>query len=173
MTGKELGALGKFAASQIVRTRANKQSMEDQLGHGISTNEFLLEMAKQMKAIMERWKSDPPAFDFYTSLPYLEDRFITGDNPVLVVREFDNPIWTPTENAHQAVASVTELLNDPKTSFRVALSPYICVFLRTQGGGKAHLPPETIQPSAVRRFNDLLRKQCHLFTLARDKESLS
>jgi Protein of unknown function (DUF4238) len=172
MSGKELGALGKFVASQIVRTRANKQSMEEQLGRPLSTNEFLSEMAKQMKAIMERWRIDPPAFDFYTSQPYLEERFITGDSPVLVVQEFDNPIWTPSDNPHQAVASVTELLNNPKASFRVALSPYICVYLHAHGGGEAHLHPQTMDPADVRNFNDLMRKQCNLLTLARDEESL-
>ncbi len=173
LPGKELGALGKFVASQTVRTLANKQCMEEQIGRGLNTNEFLTEMGKQMKAMMQRWKSDPPAFDFYTSLPYLKERFITGDNPVLVVQEFDNAIWTPTENPRQVVAAVEGLLDNPKTSFRVAVSPYICVYLRVNGGGEAHLPPQTMEASEVRSFNDLIRKQCHVFTLAKDKASLA
>lgn len=173
LTGRELGTLGKFVASQVVRTLANKLCIKYQLRRSVNPNEFLAEMDKQWTAILRSWLSNLPAFEFYTSLPYVEERFITGDNPVLVVRENDNPIWTPTDSPRQALASVAELLNDLKTSLRVALSPYICVFVRAEGGGEAHLPPQTVEPSAVRSFNDLVRKQCHFFALARDKESLA
>lgn len=173
VTGKELGALGRFVASQIVRTRAHKQSMEEQLGRALSTNEFLTEMAKQMREIIGHWATSPPNFDFHTSLPYVKERFITGDDPVLLVEENHNPIWMPKDEPQRVVARVAELLNNPKTSFRVALSPYICVFLRMQGGGEAHLPPQTVEPQEVRWFNDRIREQCHFFALARDKESLA
>lgn len=173
MTGKELGALGNFVAAQIVRTPANKLCMREQVGRELATNEFTSEMGKQMRDIMRSWTANPPAFEFRTALPYVEERFITGDNPVLTVAENDNPIPIPVDEPHQAVASVLDLLNNPKVTFRVALSPYICVFLHAQGGGEAQLPPQTTEPSEVRSFNDLIRKQCRLFTLARDEESLA
>lgn len=173
VTGKELGALGRFVASQIVRTRANKQSMEEQVCRPLSTNEFLEEMGKQWKAILNSWLSKLPAFEFYTALPYVEECFITGDDPVLLIVEDDNPIWAPSDEPQRRIASPQVILNNPKTSLRVALSPYICVFLRGQGGAEAHFPPQTIEPSAVRSFNDLLRKQCHFFTLAGDEECLT
>ena len=163
----------KFVASQTVRTRANKQSMEEQVGRALSTNEFLAEMAKQMKAILGRWKTDPPRFDFYTSLPHVGERFITGDNPVVVIQERDNRVWTPTDSRHQAITGLEVLLDNPKASFRVAISPYVCVFLRARGGGEAHLRPRTMDPLEVRSFNAFIRGQCALFTLARDKESLA
>lgn len=173
LTGKERGALGKFVASQTVRTRANKQSMEEQVGRALSTNEFLAKMAKQMKAIIGRWETDPPSFDSYTSLPCVGERFITGDNPVLVVQEHDNHLWTPTDNPQQAITGLQVLLNNPKGSFRVALSPYICVFLRPQGGGEVHLPPQAMGPFDVKHFNNLVHKQCNLFILARDEGSIT
>lgn len=173
LTGKELGALGKFVAAQIVRTCANKQSMGEQMGRPLSTNEFLSEMTKQMKAITSHWTTDPPSFDFYSSLPGVEERFITGDDPVLLIRESDNPIWTPTHEPQLAITNLQELLTNPKVSFRVALSPYICVYLRAHGGGEARLPPQALEASEVRWFNNHIRRQCNLFTLARDEESLA
>jgi len=173
VTGKELGALGKFVASQTVRTLANRLCMEEQLCHALNSNEFLAEMGKQWTAILRSWQTDLPGFDFYTSLPHVRKYFITGDNPVLLIVENDNPIWTPTDEPQRAAASPVEILDNPKASFRVALSPYMCVYLHAHGGGEAHLPPQTMEPSGVRSFNDLIRKQCNLFILARDEESLT
>ena len=173
LTAKEQGALLKFVASQIVRTRANQQSMEKQLGRPLSATEFLWEMGKQWKVILHSWQTDHPSLDFYTPLPCVGERFITGDDPVLLVVENNNPIWIPRDEPQRRIASPQAVLNNPGTSFGVALSPYICVFLRVQGGGEALLPPQTIEPPLVRSFNDLIRRQCHFFTLARDKESLA
>lgn len=173
VTAKELRALGNFVAAQIVRTLANKLCMREQLGRELATNEFPSEMGKQMRDILRSWRANPPAFEFRTALPYVDERFITGDNPVLAVAENDNPIPMLVDEPKQAVATVLDLLNNPKVSFRVALSPYICVFLHAQGGEEVHLPPQTTEPSEVRSFNDLIRKQCRLFTLARDEESLA
>lgn len=172
LTGKEQGALYNFVASQLVRTCANKRVMEEQVGRILSTNEFLTEMARQMLDIVRLWKIDPPRLDFYTTLPYVEEHFITGDNPVLVVQKHDNNLWAPTGNPKQEIEKVKKLLTDPMASLRVALSPYICVFLDCQGGGDAQLPPHTMEPSTVRGFNSLIHRQCELFTLARDEESL-
>jgi len=84
-----------------------------------------------------------------------------------------DPSFDQLEKPQQAITNLQELLNNPKVSFRVALSPYICVSLRAQGGGEAHLPPQTMEASGVRSFNELIRKQCNLFTLAKDEESLA
>jgi len=173
MTGKELGVLGNFVAAQIVRVPANKLCMREQVGRELATNEFTSEMGKQMRDIVRSWTANPPAFEFRTVLPYVEERFITGDNPVLVVVENDNPTPMPMDEPYQAVASVLDLLNDATVTFRVALSPYICVFLHAQGDGESQLPPQTMEPSEVRSFNEFIRKPCRLFTLARDEESLA
>ncbi len=172
VSGTELGALAKFLASQVVRTLANRQCMEEQVGRKLNASDFLAEVGKQMREILRSWERDLPAFDFCTSLPYVEERFITGDDPVVVVRDDDNPIWRPTDSPQRAIAGIRTLLSDPKVSFRVALSPYVCVFLRPYGGGEAILPPRTMEPSQVRWFNDRIRGQCKLFTLARDPECL-
>ena len=173
VTSADLAALAKFVASQIVRTRANKHTMEVQVGRELSTKEFLAEMGKQMSDFARAWETSFPSIQFYTSLPFVEERFITGDDPVAVVREHANTLWTPTEDRQQAFASLQNLLNDGEVSFRVAISPYVCVFLHGQGDVEPHLPARTIEPPAVRRFNDFIRRQCNLFTLARDKESLT
>jgi Protein of unknown function (DUF4238) len=174
LTGKELGALGIFVASQAVRTLANKQCMEEQVGRPLNTNEFLDQMGKQAKAIISSWGAAPPGFHFYTSLPYVGEHFITGDNPVVLeVTKIDNPASRPRDEPQLAITSIQEILNNPAVSFEVALSPCVCVFLRGGGGGEAHLRPRTMEPSELRRFNAFIREQCKLFTLARDKESLT
>lgn len=172
ITGTELGTLGRFVASQVVRTLANKLCMERQVGRPLNASEFSTEMVKQWKAILRSWLSKLPAFDFYTSLPYVEERFITGDNPVLVVVDNDNTIWVPRDEPHQRITSPQYLLSSPNTSFRVALSSYICVVLRVHGAGETRLPPQTMEPMQVRWFNARIREQCRLFVLARDETSL-
>jgi Protein of unknown function (DUF4238) len=173
LTGRELGALGKFVASQVVRTLANKRCMEEQVGRALGANAFVAELGKQMREILRSWETSLPGFHFYTSLAYVQERFITGDDPVLVAQGHDNRIWTPADSPRQAITSLQELLNSPRVSFRVALSPYVCVFLRARGGGEAHLPPQTMDAPEVRSFNACIRGQCKLFTLAGDEGSLA
>lgn len=171
-TSAELGALGKFVASQVARTLANKKCMEEQVGRSLDANAFLAEMRKQIKAILSDWAAQPPSFDFYSCLPYVEERFITGDDPIVLEVPKDNPVWTPSDEARLAITPLQEILSSPNASFTVALSPYICASLHPRGGGEAHLPPETKEPSWVISFNSRIREQCGLFTLARDEECL-
>lgn len=173
LTVREQKALLSFVASQAVRIPANKGCMEEQSGHQLRTNEFLFEMGKQLRAIIGSWIGDPPSFEFYTSLPFVEDRFITGDDPVVLEIAKENSVWTPTDNARIAVSPIQEILEARGALFTVALSPYVCVSLRPHQGGETTLPPRTMEPSAVRRFNAKIRGQCQLFTLARDEASLA
>lgn len=173
LTGKELGALLAFVTSQLTRTLANKLCMEKQVGRPLDTNTFQTEMIKQMRLIRDSWSASLPNFEFHTCLPYVGEHFITGDDPILVVLENDNRLWAPADDPQLRIASPQELLSNPKVSFRVALSPHICVFLPAQGTGNAYLPPRTIDPSGVRWFNARISDQCKLFTLARDEASIA
>ena len=67
---------------------------------------------------------------------------------------------------------VKDILGDPKSEFQLALSPYIVVSVGLHGPGSPIVPPQSIDPVQVRAFNDMIRRQCSIFTLARDKESL-
>ena len=174
VTGEELGAIGKFVASQAVRTLANKQSIGSQLGRAPSTNEFISQMAKQMKAVISNWATDHPSFDFYTSLPCVGEYFITGDDPVVLeVPKNDDRPGSLAGGPQRKIASVEAILRNPGASFGVALSPYVCAFLVCNGKGQVSLPPRTLDPERVARFNAFIRKQCNLFTLARDMDSLA
>jgi len=173
VTAAERSALGKFVASQVTRTLANKKCMEEQVGRSLDANAFLAEIGGQIKAILSGWTAQPPSFDFYSCLPYVEERFITGDDPIVLEVPKDNPVWTPSDQARLAITPLQEILGNPNASFTVALSPYICASLRARGGGEAHLPPETKELSWVRSFNSRIREQCGLFTLARDEECLA
>lgn len=173
ITDAEKGALGKFVAFQAVRTLAHRQCVEEQAGGAIDANTFISVMLKQMWIILHFWKANPPEFHFYTPLPYVSEQFITGDHPVLVIQMNDNQIWLPTDTPSLAITDITQLLKSPNHEFRLSLSPYVCVSLQGQGSGEVHLPPQTLEPSQVRFFNELTRRQSRIFTLARDKESLA
>ena len=130
-----------FVASQVVRTLANKTSMERQLGRALCANEFPTEMAKQMKAIVSHWETDAQSFDFFTSCPDVKERFITGDSPVLVVQVKDrqmsvDPYGRRAASDH-AIEGITRGLPMPCSGSH--FSPYVHVCLwRMHGGGEAH-----------------------------------
>jgi hypothetical protein len=129
-------------------------------------------MSRKMLMLLNAWINDPPTFRFYTSLPSIGDRFITGDHPIVVILPHDNNIWTPTDNAELKITNLAEILERPTYVFMVSLSPYVAVSIQRSGAGQIRLPPQEVPPSDVRRFNDLIRGQCRVFTLARDKDSL-
>lgn len=172
ISGAEAGALARFVASQAVRTLAHKQCVEEQAGGRVDSNAFVQVVLGQMSAIVNQWLSSAPTFHFYTPLPYVEERFITGDHPVLVMHSHDNPIWVTTDAPQPRIVSLVEILGSQRYAFVVSLSPYVCVSIQGQGDGACHLPPETLGPRDVRAFNGHVRGQSELFALARDRESL-
>ncbi len=172
ISGDEQAALLKFIACQAVRTLAHKQCVDQQAGRPVSKEMFILTMLQMMRTITDAWLSAPPSLNFYTSLPYVGEQFITGDHPVVVTKANDNQIWSPSPNPSLEITRVTNLLADPRVEFLISLSPYVCVSLRMLGGGACRLPPESLDPQYVRWFNDLIRGQCNVFTLAAKKESL-
>jgi hypothetical protein len=173
MSPDEAGILTRFVASQAVRTVGHKETIEEQSGTKVDTNTFVRVMSRKMLMLLNAWISNPPTFRFYTTLPSIGDHFITGDHPIVVIVPHDNKIVTPTENPELRITDLDEILHRPKYEFRVSLSPYVAVSIQKDGGsGQVHLPPQEIDLSDARRFNDLIRKQCRVFTLARERDSL-
>lgn len=172
ISANEAGTLARFVASQVVRTAAHKQCIEEQARASVDTNTFVRVMLRKIESVLDGWLSDMPIFDFVTPLPYIGETYITGDHPVLALIFNDNPVWTPTDTPQQGITNLADILNGPHV-FAVALSPYICVYIYGQAKRLPSLPPRTIEPRDVRKFNDLVRGQCKIFTLARDKASLN
>jgi hypothetical protein len=172
MSVNDVGVLTRFVASQAVRTVGHKETIEEQAGSKVDTNTFVRVMSRKMLMLLNAWIDHPPTFRFYTSLPNVGDRFITGDHPIIVILPHDNKLWTPTENPELRITDLAEILERPKYAFMVSLSPYVAVSIQSSGTGQIHLPPQEIDPMDVRRFNDLVRRQCRVFTLARDRDSL-
>jgi hypothetical protein len=128
-------------------------------------------MLKKTWRLMDEWIKNPPNFYFYTSLPHVAVQFITGDSPVLVMNDNYSPVWTFTAQPTLGITNLEDILKNPTHGFQLSLSPYISVCL--QGlGGRPTLPPQTVDPQNVRSFNDLIRGQCNMFTLAKDADSL-
>lgn len=169
---QEVGALARFVASQAVRTLAHKQCIIEQAGHPVDTNTFVRVSIRQIWTILSKWIDSSPAIHFYTSLPQVGDRYITGDHPVLTVVVNESLIWSPRDEPRLGITNLEEILANPRHQFMVSLSPYVCASIRCPGDGNLHLPPKPVDPRSVRLFNDLVRRQCKLFTLARDEESL-
>jgi Protein of unknown function (DUF4238) len=171
LSGSELGILARFVASQVMRTVGHKESIEEQAGSTVDSDTFVRVMIRKTWRLMDDWIKNPPNFYFYTSLPHVSDQFITGDNPVLVMHESHSAVWTFTAQPTLEIINLEDILRNPKHGFQLSLSPYICVCL--QGvGGEVKLPPQTVDPLYVRSFNDLIRGQSNVFTLAKDANPL-
>jgi hypothetical protein len=166
-------ALLMFVASQAVRTKAHKRCVDIQAGTPVAQDVFLDVMLRQTKTIVNLWLENPPLLRFFTTLPYVGERFIAGDNPVVVLQVLDNRVWTPTDNPKAQITPLDVLLNSPNVGFWLPLSPYICVSIQPRNGVAIFVPPQQLELSEVRMLNQLLRGQCHDFVLARDRESLS
>jgi hypothetical protein len=171
MSRDEVGVIARFVASQAVRTLGNKDTIEEQAGEKVDTNTFAWVMSRKMLMMLNSWINNPPTFRFHTPLPNIGDRFITGDHPIVVQTVHDNKIWTPTENPELRITDLAEILQRPSYSFTVPLSPYVAVSIQ-RNGGQVHLAPRELALTDVRRLNQLIRKQCRVFTLARDRDSL-
>jgi hypothetical protein len=96
----------------------------------------------------------------------------TGDHPVVVLLINDNQIWEPVSRPVQGITNLADILQHPKYAFMVAFSPHICASVVRGEPGEVHLPPKTVDLKDVREFNNLIRNQCKIFTLARDRGSL-
>jgi uncharacterized protein DUF4238 len=173
ITDDELDVLCRFVAAQLVRTLAHKATIEEQAGRAVNTNTFVGVMLEKMNTVLDGWIKNAPEIYFHTPLPYVGEQFITGDNPVLVIQTNDNLIWVPTDTPTLKITDVRDIVMDPKHRLWVSLSPYVCVSIQGFGGGGAHLPPKTEEPPTVRNFNKLVRGQCEIFTLAKDKAHLT
>lgn len=172
LSNEEQVAIYRFTASQAVRTLGHRGCIDEQAGCSVDTNAFVSAMVRLMYTIWQAWLMKPPSIHFVTSLPHVGDQFITGDHPVLIIRNYENPIWTPTDDPRLCITDVREILGDPKSEFQLSLSPYVAVSIRVQSSGNVTLPPETVDPIKVRAFNKLIRGQCSLFTLAKNREFL-
>jgi hypothetical protein len=172
ITGNELGILARFVASQAVRTLGHKECIEEQAQGRVGSNTFVRVMGRKTITLLDNWIQNPPAFHFYTSLPHIGDRFITGDHPVVVTIENYNPVWVPTDKPTLGITNLTDILSKPKHGFLIPLSPYVCLGIQGKADGEPRLPPAPVDPQFVRFVNDCFRGQCKHFILARDAESL-
>jgi hypothetical protein len=173
MSGDEAGVLLRFVASQAVRTLGHKATMSEQAnGAPIDANTFVRVMVRKIKALLDYWTQNLPTIRFFTPLPNIGETFITGDHPVVVQLINDNQIWEPISRPVQGITNLTDILQHPKHAFMLALSPYVCASVVRGEPGKVHLPPTTVDLKDVREFNNWIRQQCNIFTLARDRSSL-
>lgn len=169
---EEQTALCRFVASQTMRTIGHKQAIEEQAGNVVETNLFLDVMLRKIWVLLDSWIKNLPDLEFYTSLPHVGDRFITGDSPVVVIQVNNNPLWVPTDVPRSTIANLTDILQHPNHRFLIPLTPYVCVAINPKGDGTSHLPPQAVDPQFVRFMNELVAGQSKIFVLARDKESL-
>ena len=173
ITEDESNALCTFIALQVVRTIAHKRCLDEQAGRDLDSNAFVGTLVRQALGIIEAWNEGSPELQFYTPLPHIGDRFITGDSPVVTIQMNDNPIWIPRSEPRLAITDVKQLLNSPNYYFWIPLSPYVCASLTGRGTQATRLPPRVADPQLVRFLNDRIREQSRIFTLAKDKPSLA
>lgn len=173
MSGDEAGVLLRFVASQAVRTLGHKATMSEQAnGAPIDANTFVRVMVRKMMMLLDSWRKNLPTIRFFTPLPNIGETYITGDHPVVVLLINDNEIWEPISKPVQGITNLADILQHPKYAFMVALSPYVCASVVRGEPGRVHLPPKTVDLKNVREFDNLIRNQCKIFTLAKDRESL-
>jgi len=173
ITDDERGTLFRFAASQTMRTLAHRRAIDLQAGRAVDTNTFVRVMLRKMIAVLDGWIKNPPELYFHTTLPFVGEQFITGDNPVLIVQTNDNTILVPTDTPTLRITDVQQIVMDPRHRLWLALSPYVLVSIQGFGGGGIHLPPKSEDPVFVRNFNKMVRGQSEIFTLAKDKAHLT
>src|SRR5204862_7945836 len=75
--GQEQAALLKFIAAQAVRTLGHRRCVDTQAGRPVDRNTFLDVMMRQMWTMADIWLKNPPKLRFFTTLPYVGERFIS------------------------------------------------------------------------------------------------
>jgi len=96
ISGGELAILSRFIACQTVRTLAHEECIREQAGGPIDRSTFNSVMIRKLKTMTDAWIEKFPTFHFCTPLPFVSERFITGDHPVLVIYAKQNQVWMPT-----------------------------------------------------------------------------
>jgi hypothetical protein len=170
LSGTEMGFLVRFVAAQLVRTMAHKECVDTQAGRTVDRDTYLRVMGRQLITITKALEEKLPSFQFFTSLPLVTQHFITGDNPVVVFTATDSEILG-LEPA-RTITQLPAVLSNRKTQFVLTLSPYmaIAIDLRQPNSETVNVVP--LDSIGVLRLNGVIRGQCRLFTLARDRESL-
>jgi hypothetical protein len=169
---EDASALLRFIASQAVRTLGHRQCVDTQAGRPVEKHEFHRTMFRLMRAMCDHWGKNPPYLKFVTTLPFVGEHFITGDSPVLILQIYDNAVWAPVIDPELRITQLSDILNSPKHEITLPLSPYVAVVAYPRIGPAPSSRPQTVEPSQVRKSNNLLRGQSKIFTIARDKESL-
>ena len=172
LSGNELGFVVRFIATQVVRTIAYKECVDEQAGKTVDRQTHLNVMCRQVITIMNAWSENLPSIHFLTSLPFVTHRFITGDNPVVVFSAARSLIATPMMSPVQTITKLPDILNNPESQFVITLSPYMAVMLGQQRPNSELVQITALDPTGVLRMNALVQSQSRLFTLARDRESL-
>jgi hypothetical protein len=109
ITGADLAYVAQFVATQIVRTVAHKECIDEQAGTSVERDARLFIMLRQALTLVDEWSKDLPSFHFYTALPGLTHRFITGDDPIRGREHAEvAPVETPCSafapsDRHQAI----------------------------------------------------------------------
>lgn len=171
LSGTEMGFLVRFVAAQAVRTMAHKECVNAQAGQTVDRETYLRVMCRQMLTITKAWGENLPSFQLLTALPLVTHRFITGDNPVVVVTTTKTTISAPV-NPVKTITQLPDILNNPESEFLMTLSPYMAVRITQQQPNSERVEIANLNPIQVLTMNNLVRNQSQLFTLARDRESL-
>jgi Protein of unknown function (DUF4238) len=173
ISGNELGSLIRFVVAQIVRTLAHKSTINEQAGMTIPHETFLSVTLRKLYALTKHFHENHPQFHFYTSLPFVGGCFISGDNPVVIIEVNANEVWTPVDEPRSQIRDLGKILENENRELWMPLTPYLCVCIKGRWAGGVILPPATMEPFGVRRINRLVAGQSKIFTLARDRESLT
>lgn len=172
LSGVECGFLARFIAAQAVRTVSHQQCIEELAGAPVDRSTYLNLMVRQIWGITKAWNEAVPHFQFFTTLPFVTQHFITGDSPVLVFTSKDGTISTPMVEVLPTITMLPELLENRQTQFLITLSPYMAVSVGQLGAEAPLTQLASLDPAAVCKLNQHIRQQSRLFTLARDRESL-
>jgi hypothetical protein len=171
LSGTDMVILMRFVAAQAVRTMAHKECVNAQAGQTVDRETYLRAMCRQMLTIANAWGENLPSCQMLTALPHVPHRFITGDNPVVVVTTSKSAISAPLAPV-KTITQLPDILNNPESAFLMTLSPYMAVSLTQQRLNSERFEVAKIDPLGVLKLNDLIRNQSQFFTLARDRESL-
>jgi Protein of unknown function (DUF4238) len=171
----EVPVLLRFVATQIVRTQAHRECIDQQAGISVPQEVFIHNMHRKMKLIADRWLKHTPDVLLWTPLPHLRTQFITGDNPVVSFSHADNEsivqsFMPPTPR----IIDLSVTLESPHNGFIVPLSPYVCLTVINSGERDSIRlrPAQCTDPLVIRDFNRMIYNQCVTFVAAQDPEHI-